>query len=96
MTVYNMTSKNGNKVANQFIIEDGRRTVFQSYESTIAVIDRDKMVIEIYPDWDYSVTTSKYRNMFFDDCNLCELSTKNGLVKAMEQGKAYGFKVVAF
>lgn len=96
MTVYNMTSRNGNKVANQFIIEDGRRTVFQSYESTIAVIDRDNMTIEIYPHWDYSMTTGKYRNMFFDEYNLRELSTKAGLVKAMEQGKAYGFKVVAF
>lgn len=64
MTVYNMESRNGNTVANQFIIEDGRRTVFQSYSSTIAVIDRDNKVIEIHPDWDYSRTTGKYRNLF--------------------------------
>lgn len=95
MIVDNMTSPNGNKVANQFIIDDGHRTVFQSYESTIAVINRDNMTIEIHPSWDYSRTTGKYKNIFFDECNLHELASKAGLVKAMKEGRAYGFKVVA-
>lgn len=94
MTVYNMTSINGNAVPNQFIIEDGRRTVFQSYSSTIAVIDRDKKVIEIHPDWDYSMTTGKYRNMFFALYGYYRLSSKVGLVKAMNEGNAYGFRIV--
>ena len=37
MKVQNMTSNNGNKIANQFIIEDDFNTVnFQSYNSMIA------------------------------------------------------------
>ena len=33
--VKNMLSSNGNKIANQFIIETGKSTVFQSYGSII-------------------------------------------------------------
>lgn len=94
MTVYNMTSRNGNKVANQFIIEDGRRTVFQSYSSTIAVIDVETKVIEIHPDWDYSMTTGKYRNMFFEDEGFRTLASKQGLEKAMSEGFCGDYKVI--
>lgn len=80
MKLQNMTSNNGNKVANQFIITDeGRgalgnftsRDTFQSYDSVIAIVTN-------WPDgstkteldatyWDYSVTTSKYRNQFLGE-----------------------------
>lgn len=82
MKVRNMRSPNGNEVPNQFIISHNdimtfcsgtqdvfitdSPTVFQSYESVIAVkcsasvvLDRDK--------WNYSVTTSKYRNQFLGE-----------------------------
>ncbi len=78
MKVENMMSSSGNKVANQFIIEDYydtvKRTVFQSYDSIIAVKtvnanNANARVIvsldETY--WDYSLTTSKYRCRFLGE-----------------------------
>jgi len=70
MKVQNMTSANGNKIANQFIIFDSESTVFQSYDSVIVktgfengmrytILDENK--------WDYSVTTGKYRNQFLGE-----------------------------
>lgn len=65
VSVRNMTSPStGNEVANQFIITIGTAIYFQSYQSVIAkqeygvptILDRNK--------WDYSRTTSKYRNEF--------------------------------
>ena len=79
MKVQNMTSSRGNAVPNQFIITDeGRgalgnftkREAFQSYDSVIAVrtVWPDKTRIELDREaWDYSVTTSKYRNQFLGE-----------------------------
>ncbi len=79
MKVSNMISSKGNTVANQFVITDeGRgalgnfikRETFQSYESVIAVrtVWPDETRVEldsIY--WNYSKTTSKYRNIFLNE-----------------------------
>ena len=65
MKVKNMTSAKGNKIANQFIIESDNFTTFQSYESTIIVIDYNKRIIYVHPNYNYSKTTGKYRNLFF-------------------------------
>ena len=76
MKVENMTSSRGNKVANQFIVNCDDTKYYaeylQSYNSVIAkkmtcrdggktyiILDRDK--------WDYSRTTSKYRNIFLGE-----------------------------
>ena len=72
MKVQNMTSNNGNKIANQFIIEDDFNNVyFQSYNSMIAKKTwNDKGEKRVFLDsnyWDYSVTTSKYRNIFLNE-----------------------------
>jgi hypothetical protein len=72
MKVQNMTSNNGNKIANQFIIEYDFNTVyFQSYNSMIAKKTwNDKGEKRVFLDsnyWDYSVTTSKYRNIFLNE-----------------------------
>ena len=79
MKVENMTSSNGNKIANQFIItEEGRgalgnfirRETFQSYNSVIAIktVWEDRTDIELdRGTWDYSVTTGKYRNQFLGE-----------------------------
>ena len=70
MQVSNMISKKGNKIANQFIItDDHNNELFQSYHSIIAkrytngVVELDKKY------WDYSRTTSKYRNIFLNETN---------------------------
>ena len=70
MKTENMTSTNGNKVANQFIINDDNGNVFfQSYKSVIA-----KKPLEVWNKieldkkyWNYSNTTGKYRNMFLGE-----------------------------
>ena len=63
--VYQMTSKTSyNPVANQFIIETPKGDYFQSYRSIIAFKSNDgKLKLDSYY-WDYSRTTSKYRNQF--------------------------------
>ena len=66
MQVTNMTSNKGNKIANQFIISDGSVDYFQSYNSMIV----KKVEGKVYLDeryWNYSVTTSKYRNIFLNE-----------------------------
>ena len=66
ISVQQMTSnKSGNPVANQFIIETKDAFYFQSYRSLIAKASKrnGKIYLDSYY-WDYSRTTSKYRNQF--------------------------------
>jgi hypothetical protein len=80
MKTENMTSTNGNKVANQFIITDNNgNEFFQSYSSVIvkkqytndfANCVNDDQGLKIYLDkkyWNYSNTTGKYRNIFLNE-----------------------------
>lgn len=95
MRVYNMTSpRSGREVANQYVIENGSTTVFQSYNSIIVEIDRFNRIITIHPNWDYSMTTGKYRNAFFEEEGFSGLATKKGLEKAMAEGTYYDYKIV--
>lgn len=66
MKVQNLTSTNGNKVANQFEIIDGNKRIFQSYNSVICVVENGIVTLDEYY-WNYSVTTSKYRNIFLGE-----------------------------
>ena len=87
MRVQNMTNSNGNKIANQFIIEEeghgalgnfSKRLTFQSYDSIIAVITRwpEETRVELDEQyWDYSRTTGKYRNLFLNE-NKAETEKK--------------------
>jgi len=65
--VRNMQSPNGNDVPNQFIIESPEGRIFQSYASVIALIKPNGDVWLDESDWDYSPTTSKYRNIFLNE-----------------------------
>jgi hypothetical protein len=81
MKVENMTSRNGNKIANQFIITDEghgangnftKRHVFQSYDTIVCIQtwwpDEQGPKTELDAEkWDYSVTTGKYRNLFLGE-----------------------------
>jgi len=66
--VENMTSPNGNKIPNQFIIWVGKKVYFQSYEKIIAVEDlkTGKVTLDKHY-WNYSRTTGKYRNQFLGE-----------------------------
>ena len=63
--VSNIQSNNGNNVPNQFILNFERGTVFQSYGSIIAISTKGNTYLT--QAHDYSVTTSKYRNLFLND-----------------------------
>lgn len=75
MKVRNMTSAQGNEIANQFVIMDGDglgnyTRVFQSYDSVIVRISGEAGFenVELDADkWDYSKTTGKYRNQFLGE-----------------------------
>jgi len=54
-------------VKNQFIIETEKAIIFQSYQSIIAVKNRDTGKITLGAHWDYSNTTGKYRNIFLGE-----------------------------
>jgi len=88
--VKNMTSDKGNTIANQFIIEDGNKKYFQSYNSIIVKKESvpykcdthqiipaighcdscggkvERITLDVNY-WDYSKTTSKYRNEFLGE-----------------------------
>lgn len=71
MKVENITSSNGNKIANQFVITDDKQNeYFQSYNSMIVKKDYEGDQVKIYLDqkyWNYSNTTGKYRNIFLGE-----------------------------
>lgn len=77
MKVQQMTNAKGTPVKNQFILYDGEHTYFQSYNSIIVhqycprkdmnnLSVASKVTLdETY--WNYSRTTSKYRNLFLGE-----------------------------
>lgn len=90
MKVQNMTSRSsGHKVPNQFIIRDDRtnRTTFQSYNSMIATINYQDNTITLGENWDYSRTTGRYRNQFFDEQGFSNLASIKALTAAINKGK---------
>lgn len=52
---------------NAEIITDGNIETFKSYNSNIIRIDREKMIMEIGKDFDYSSSTSKQIRIYFRD-----------------------------
>jgi hypothetical protein len=79
--VENITSSRGKKIANQFIIKTDKGQFFKSYDSVIAFKPNDPMQpIELdCIKWNYSRTTSKYRNIFLNcDTKDIKQMTKNG------------------
>lgn len=88
--VLSMTSpSSGKNVANQFIIRTNEGEYFQSYTSIIAFkpypkdlaeVD-DRIVLDEY-FWNYSRTTSKYRNEFLgESTNDTKKKIKNGIYR---------------
>lgn len=67
MFVENMKStRSGKPVANQFVITHNGARFFQSYRTLIAKVDEHGQV-SLSKDWQYSTTTSRYRNQFLMD-----------------------------
>ena len=95
-SVEQMINDNGNGAINQFVLRVGNTIVFQSYDSTIAIVDRDNDIVTIFPNWNYSVTTGKHRNIFFRDyAYIPDLATKKGVDKALKDGICGKWKIIA-
>ena len=60
------SSRSGNPVANQFIIYTAEGDYFQSYDSVIVANNHGEITLDSNT-WDYSRTTSKYRNEFLGE-----------------------------
>ena len=71
MNVHNMTNPTtGRSSLNQFIINDGVDSYFQSYESIIVKLDGSSCPVKVILDinhWNHSTTTGKYRNIFLGE-----------------------------
>jgi len=88
MKVSNMKNSTGNAIPNQFIITDAgydtlgnsiKKEIFQSYSTIIAkrTVWKEETKIELDREkWNYSSTTSKYRNIFL---NLTTAETKEAI-----------------
>ncbi len=67
MKVENLKNRNGNLVPNQFRVITDKGCYFQSYQSIIVFIPT-KGKIQIDENlWNYSRTTSRYRNFFLNE-----------------------------
>lgn len=74
--VENMMNFGGTrKVPNQFIIHTPEGRFFQSYDSIIVHETNNGETILDKNFWDYSVTTTKYRNKFLEE-NTAETRRK--------------------
>lgn len=80
--VQNMTTPTGGKAVNQFIIIDEKgNKYFQSYKSKIALITSDGCIYLDPVYWNYSITTSKYRNIFLNkSTDEIKKDVKNGKI----------------
>ena len=52
---------------NQFILENNKKVVFQSYDSIVVIFDKEKQTLTFGKDWDYSNTTLKHLYLFIGD-----------------------------
>jgi hypothetical protein len=86
MKVTNLTSvRSGAPVANQFEIQNGNESVFQSYNTTIAKKQGYSYIIS--SDWNYSNTTNRYFGQWLREYGWTEeeiKTLKKFLTKANE------------
>lgn len=61
---------------NQYIITDydNERVIFQSYETTICIVDKDNCIVTVNADYKHSVTTNKYVRKFCDEIFYSDFS----------------------
>ena len=76
---------------NQVVLSQGKKKIFQSYDSIIAIKDFNKTPMQITLDknyWDYSQTTGKYRNIFLGmDKKETEKQIKQNIIKLKDLNK---------
>ena len=91
--VTNMTSTNGNKIANQFILKDSNGDIsLQSYDSLVCQLRKGSLgfdrVVAFGRDWNYSRTTVKCVNKFLKDNGLDILAGTKNIREGIERGHA--------
>lgn len=84
--VYSLKGRTGEAVRNQFIIESNRDRSFQSYNSVVAVWDKQAKKLTLGEDWNCSKTTLKYFWQFVRDylpSPYCDMDRKalNSMIK---------------
>ncbi len=69
LTIENMQTSSGGVAIDQEIVRSKRsgNVSFYSYKTEIVRINKEGVVILDKKYWDYSKTTSKYRNMFLGE-----------------------------
>ena len=84
------SATSGRDIPNQFIITDKDRTIFQSYDSIIAIKWNDGDVFLDKTYWDYSRTTGKYRNQFLgEDIKTTRKKIKSGEYRLADLNNTY-------
>lgn len=78
----------------QYVINTHNTVTFQSYDSTICIIDHEESKITFGADWDYSITTAKYRNEFLRQQGLPALANAVAIRKAINEGHFLHFTVI--
>ena len=82
-----MIGNAGQPVKNQFVVTDGDKTWFQSYDTIIAIIDNGQVILD-QNKWDFSKTTGKYRNVFLGEKKQeTERKIKQGIYKLVDLNK---------
>lgn len=86
MGVKQLINNRGNAAANQFVIETKDATYFQSYNSIIAKIGKNRK-LTVSSDWDYSKTTMKHLNIFLANYGYYDFVGAKNMRKAIEEGE---------
>lgn len=88
LRVRNLISpRTGRKVVNQYAIDFGNLHVFQSYDLTVVTIDDEAHTITFGKDWDYSVTTAKYRGQYMRERGFHGVIGRFDTLSAINAGK---------
>ena len=84
------SSSSGRDIPNQFIITHKDKTIFQSYDSIIAIKWNDGDIFLDKTYWDYSRTTGKYRNQFLgEDINTTRKKIKSREYRLVDLNNTY-------
>lgn len=83
--VKNIINNNGNPAVNQFVITDGDKVFFQSYDSMVAMWDKKARKLYVTRYWDYSATTRKHFYIFLNDYTAVR-GTRENILQELRDG----------
>lgn len=83
MQMFNLTV-NGKAVNNQYVILDGCKQTFRSYQTDIATYNTKENKIIVFDDWDISATTIKYFCRWIEQITDCGQMNKARVIKCLK------------